>query len=382
MTSHAVENHWDPRCAEVQKDQLAAYDNMRGTCPIAHSEYMNWSVFTHADVKRILRDHETFSSRVSNHLSVPNGMDPPEHEQFRAIIDKYFAASKMDRFEPVARSIAAELVASLPTGQDIEVMEDIAQIFSLRCQSAFMGWPISLERPLLEWVRKNHAATLECDPVKLEAVACDFDHHIRNLLTECRGRPPEDITGQLLNETVEGRPLSEEEIVSIIRNWTVGELSTIASSVGIVLKFLAEHSEVQDHLSGDYSQIDTATDEIQRIHDPLVTSRRVATKTGEISGQKFGAGTRFTIMWPSANRDEAVFDDPDQFRLDRDHDENFVYGAGIHACPGATLARLELRVLLEELFGSGARILSTPDKHRNAIYPAGGYSEIYIRMSR
>jgi cytochrome P450 len=375
-------NDWDPRAAEVQADQAAAYDRMRRRCPVAHSTYMNWSVFRHADVKRMLLDHETFSSNVSSHVSVPNSMDPPEHSVYRAIVDKYYTQAEMACFEPAARQIAITLIEALPRGEDIEIMGDFAQKFALRNQSAFMGWPVELEQPLLDWVHKNHAATLARDAEKLDEVALEFDAHIRALLDERRGGDPVDITARLLTETVHGRPLTDAEIVSIIRNWTVGELSTIAASVGVIIKYLADNPDVQDQLRNDHSLLDAATDEILRIQDTLVTNRRVATRPVELGGKQFAAGTRFTIMWPAANRDEAVFGDPDEFRLDRDPADNLVYGAGVHVCPGAPMSRLELRVLLEELFRRTSWIHPVEEKPAcNAVYPAAGYSEVFVRLA-
>src|SRR5690606_30018134 len=160
-------------------------------------------------------------------LSVPNGMDPPQHGLFRAVVDRYFSTEVMATFEPKARTIARTLVAALARERDIEIMSELGHTFALRCQSAFMGWPEALEQPLLAWVRKNHDATLARDVERLEAVASEFDHHIQALLVERRGSQSQDITARLLEEEVEGRPLSDEEIVSIIRNWTVGELGTI-----------------------------------------------------------------------------------------------------------------------------------------------------------
>ena len=375
---------WDPRSPEVQQDQAAAYDRMRRTCPMAHSEYMNWSLFKHDDVKRVLMDHETFSSRVSSHLSVPNGMDPPEHTVFRAVLNKYYTPAEMDRFEPVSRRIAAILIDNLPLDEGIEIMGGFAQKFALRNQSAFMGWPVELEQPLVDWIHKNHEATLARERQKMNEVAYEFDGYIRELLLErrkARSDAPQDNTARLLFEAVDGRPLTEEEIVSIIRNWTVGELSTIAASVGIILNYLTSHPEVQDLLREDRSLIAAATDEILRIQNPLVTSRRITTTPVEYGGQHLDAGSRLTIMWPAANRDDAVFENPNEFRLHRNSEDNLVYGAGIHVCPGAPMARMELRVLLEELFGRTSRILPVEGKSPlNAIYPAAGYSELFILL--
>jgi len=129
---------------------------------------------------------------------------------------------------------------------------------------------------------------------------------------------PDDITTSLLRERVGDRLLQDEEIVSILRNWTVGELSTIAASVGILVHYLAAHPEVQQQLRERLSSLPSAIDEILRIHAPLISNRRIATKPVEIGGRRLRAGERVTLIWASANRDEAVFGDPDEFRLDRE----------------------------------------------------------------
>ncbi len=105
-----TEPDWDPRSAEALHDQLAVYDQMREHCPVAYSEFMQWSLFRHEDVLRVLNDHQTFSNAVSRHLSVPNGMDPPEHTPYRRIIEPYFAPDRMEAFEPVCREIVVDLV--------------------------------------------------------------------------------------------------------------------------------------------------------------------------------------------------------------------------------------------------------------------------------
>ena len=104
---------WDPTAPEVLRDQRAAYDAMRRRCPVAYSEFLGWSLFRHEDVLRVLLDHETFSNAVSRHLSVPNGMDPPEHTAYRRLIEPFFSAERVAAFEPVCREIAANLTRLL-----------------------------------------------------------------------------------------------------------------------------------------------------------------------------------------------------------------------------------------------------------------------------
>jgi cytochrome P450 len=376
--------YWDPRSPAVLSDQIAAYDAMRARGPIAHSDFLGWSVFRHADVLRILHDHESYSNTVSVHLNVPNGMDPPEHTRFRAIVDRYFTPAIIDAFEPRCRQIARTLVASLPTNEYARMMSGFAEIFALRVQCAFMGWPDALHAPLREWMRRNRQATLVQDREAMDAIALEFDGYISALLDVRRkagDQAPEDLTTALLHERIEGRPLSDEEIVSIVRNWTVGELGTIAASVGILAHFLACHDAVQDQLRADHTLLPAAIDEILRIHAPLISNRRVATRATEVGGCPLAAGERLTLLWASANRDEAVFGDPDEFRLDRDPQLNLLYGAGIHVCPGAPLARLELRVLMEELLAGTTRLEPMPGHDVvRAVYPGSGFARLPLRV--
>jgi len=371
---------WDPRSEVVLDDQIAAYDEMRQRCPVAHSEYLNWSLFRHGDVKRALDDHETFSNAVSSHLSVPNGMDPPEHTEYRRIVDRYFTPERMISFEPACRQIAIELVERLPGGGEAEMMEEFARVFALQMQSAFLAWPRDLHEPLRQWIDKNQGSTLARDGIAMAAVALEFDVYIKELLAERREAgtaAPDDITTSLLREQVGDRLLQDEEIVSILRNWTVGELSTIAASVGILAHYLAAHPEVQQQLREQPSSLPTAIDEILRIHGPLISNRRITTKPVEIGGRRLKAGERVTLIWASANRDEAAFGDPDEFRLDREPSENLLYGAGVHVCPGAPLARLELRVVMEELLERTDHIDLVPGKEPvTATYPASGFSSL------
>ena len=177
------ENDWDSRAPEVQRDQLAAYDEMRARCPVAHDDYLGYTLFRHEDVSFALAHPELFSSRVSTrHIAVPSGMDAPEHTAFRVINDKYYRPERMAGFAPTFRAIIRDLIAELPRGQTVNVMDGFAQRYAMRIQNAFMGWPESLETPLTAWIEKNRRATLRGDRAEIAAVALEFDHYIRALL--------------------------------------------------------------------------------------------------------------------------------------------------------------------------------------------------------
>lgn len=132
---------WNPRSETVLRDQLAAYDRMRERCPVAYSDFLGWALFRHEDLLRVLNEPGTFSNAVSSHVSVPKGMDPPEHTEYRGLIEPYFRLERMEAFDPQCREIAANLVQSLPGRDEVELISEFAQPFALRVQCAFLGWP-------------------------------------------------------------------------------------------------------------------------------------------------------------------------------------------------------------------------------------------------
>lgn len=385
MTQHVDETHydWNSRSPEVQEDQIAAYDSMRARCPVAHDEFMGYTLFKNEDVRYALEHPELFSNRVSTrHIAVPNGMDAPEHTAFRAINDKYFTPERMQAFEPQIREVVHQLVRDIPRGETVDIMGEFATRYAMRVQNAFMGWPESLEEALIAWMNKNRSATLKRDRAEIASVAVEFDGYIRALLDERRANPAlQDVTAELLHDRVElpgqkPRVMTDEEIVSLIRNWTVGELSTVSAIVGVIVNFLGEHQGEADRLRQHPEYIGHAVEEILRLQDPLVANRRITTADVEVGGRTIPAGCPVTINWTSANRDEGAFEDALDYRPDRDQSMNLTYGAGIHVCPGAPLARLELRVLVEELLAATESI--TVESTVNAQFPVAGYSSVKV----
>lgn len=374
---------WDPTSPAVQRDQRAAFDAMRRRCPVAYSTLLGWSLFRHEDVLRVLLDPKTFSNAVSQHLSVPNSMDPPEHTPYRRIIERYFSSGQMTCFEPLCRRIAARLVKKFLQREETEFITAIALPFAVQAQCAFLGWPPALHDLLVRWTRRNHEATRAQDRKAMSEIAREFEGVIDDLLEtrlEAGAGPEADLTAALMHEKVWQRPLSNEEVASILRNWTVGEIGSISASVGILAQFLAAHPKIQTQLRAQPGLIPTAIEEILRIHGPLVANRRITKRAVEIGGRNIAAGERITLIWISANRDERVFPEPDTFRLDRDLSQSLLWGAGVHVCPGAPLARLELRVFLEELLLGTRRIALVPGTEtRLATYPASGFAAVQLR---
>lgn len=374
---------WNPRSDEVLEDQIKAYDAMRHRCPVAWSDYQQWTLFRHEDVMTVLKDHDTFLNNVSQHLSVPNGMDLPEHTPYRNIIEPYFAPEPVAQFSPKCREIAVRLIATLPRDETVDVVHSFSRRYALYIQCAFMGWPENLHEPLAEWVQKNHRATLARDRDAMARVAEEFDGYIRDMLAIRRNGEspvPDDVTTSLMKETINGRPMTDEELVSLMRNWTVGELSTISASVSILLHYLAKKPDLFQQLKAQPEELPEAIDEILRIDAPLISNRRVTSREVTLGERTIPAGKKITILWASANRDEETFGNPDSYCPHANADKNLLYGAGLHVCPGARLARMELQVLMEELLARINQITPTPGRPATrAAFPTGGF--LYLPLT-
>jgi cytochrome P450 len=379
---HVRDADWNPRADSVLADQDAAYDAMRERCPVAYSEFLGWSVFRHADVARVLADHETFANGASAHRSVPNGLDPPEHGAYRQAIEPFFTPERMRAHAPVCRNAAVALLEPLSRSAAFDCMAAFAVPFALRCQCSFLGWPEPLTEPLSVWTRKNHAAILAGDRAALAALAHEFESLVEEMCAPRRTTEgPLDVTRELMQTCVNGSALTKDELTSILRNWTVGEVGSLAASIGIIVHGLASDRELQTRLREAPDLVPRAIDELLRACGPLVSNRRVARRDVEIGGRSIAAGERLSVMWTSANRDERAFERASEIRLERDGSASLLYGAGIHACPGAPLARLELEIATEELLARFASLeLANEPAPRRAVYPANGWQVLPVRV--
>lgn len=372
---------WQPRAEQVLQNQRKAYDQMLRQCPVAKTGDNHWTLFRHADVLQTLHDHQSFSNQVSQHISVPNGMDPPEHSAYRSLIEPYFTAERIAWFAPVCRQIAREVIAENLQADAVDVMKKFARPFAARLQCAFMGWPQELSNDLLNWLDRNQAATLAQDRQLLAELATEFNQLTQTQIQLRREQPTADITTELINAQINGRPLNHDEITSILRNWTAGEVGTIAAAIGIICHYLACHPTLQQQLRKTPDKLWYANDEILRMHNPLLENRRRTTCPVQIGDTQIPEGANLTLNWVAANRDPAVFEQADKFSWERNPEHNLLYGAGIHVCPGAALSRMELVTAIEELLNCSHNLQLVPNHCPvYARYPATGYAKLCTRL--
>lgn len=372
-------NDWDPLDTSVLKDQRRAYDEMRERCPVAHSEFMGWSLFRHEDIATVLANPEIYSN-ASRFLAIPNGMDPPLHGQYRETLTANFDQEQMVKLEPRVREIAVNLLVPLLSSRKVEFINDFVTPFTLKALCAFLGWPEQQWEWLSGWIHDSQQVAFSKDQAAGKTLAALFSEHVKANLDLHRASPDDmaDATNTLLKTTIDGEQLSDDQIVSILRNWAAGH-GTVAAGLGVLLLHLAQEIELQDQLRNDPSLIPAAIEEILRLDGPLVANRRTTTQEVEIQGQTIPKGENLTLMWIAANRDPRIFDDPNTIKIERRMNASLVWGQGIHLCLGAPLARLEIRVALEELLSRTKYFKIAGDPLR-AVYPSNGLTTLLLRL--
>ena len=375
-------NHIPDDVSTSSRDLRAYTDKLRPKHPIIRNVAGEWVLLRHADVAAAALDHERFSNAVSRYLQVPNGLDGEEHARYREIIERHLSYDALKPFVPVFEHVATQLMATLPKNTVLDAVNDIGAVFAVRAQCEWLGWPAELEPRLLAWMEQNLVATRSRDSVLMADVAEQFDEIIRSVILPRRAagnNAPDDVTTRLCRELVDGRLLTEIELVSILRNWTGGDLRSIALCVGVLVAYIAQQPTLTERLrTASNDEVEAIIDEILRLDDPFVSNRRITTCPVHIGGQDIPSGARVELNWTSANRDESVFGN-NQFNPEKNAAENLVYGIGKHVCPGRLLATWELRIALQALLASVQSIKLAPNQQsERETAPMGGYHRVPV----
>ncbi len=378
-------DHMPDDLSAAGRDLRAYTDELRPDHPVVRNVAGEWVLLRHADVVAAALDHERFCSGVSRYLQVPNGLDGAVHSRYRKVIERHLSQVALAPFVPVFERVAAQLVAELPRQAVVDAVADIGAVFAVRAQCAWLGWPAELEPRLLQWLDENHAATRSGDHAWTADVAEQFDTIIRSVILPRRaaaGNGADDVTARLCREQVAGQPLTEEELVSILRNWTGGDLGSIALCVGVLVAYVARQPALAEQLrTASDSEVEAVIDEVLRLDDPFVSNRRITTCPVHIGGRDIPGGARVKLNWTSANRDEAVFDN-NRFDPEGNAAANVVYGTGKHVCPGRLLATWQLRIALQALLTSVRSIELVPDQApEREVAPVGGYHRVPVVLA-
>lgn len=335
----------------------------------------------HDLAREVAETPEKFSSAVSRFMQLPNGLDGEEHAKVRTMIERYLDAPAVEDLEPAFREIARAIIADAIKEGTVDAVGDVGAQFAVRAMTAWLGWPAEVNEELVAWVADNNAATRSGQLERTAAVAERFDDIIRSIVAPLQENPDDSVTSRLVQDDSLGRPLEFEEVVSILRNWTAGDLSSMAYCIGVIVEALIQHPELKERLGQGVSRVEftAIADEILRADSPFVSNRRVTTCPVSLDGVELPEGQKVRIHWTAANRDPETFDDIDGFDPEANAPQNLVWGAGPHACPGKDLSVIELQAFTEEL--CAAVELSRAGDGEREIHPVGGWASLPVRLT-
>jgi len=346
----STEFHADPfeRMAWMREHAPIYWDDVTGL----------WAITRHADVQRIEADHDTFCSAKGSRpeSSVPSmiNADPPDHTRRRRLVSSGFTPKRVAAHEAFLRSTVTELIDDVIADGGCDFVNDIAKSVPLRMIATLMGLPLADEDKLLHW--SDLFATGGVDEEFRDQVVAAVMEWVEYIVTEMgtRGDPDaEDLISLLMYPDAEIRdePMSTEDLIYETMLILVGGDETTRHVMSGGLEALLLHPEQMAALQADRSLLPGAIEEMLRWVTPVRNMNRTATVDVEVGGQKILAGDRTLLLYLSANRDEAEFGPTaHEFDIFRSPNKHQAFGAnGRHFCLGASLARLELQVLFEEV---------------------------------
>ncbi|MGD1056473.1 MAG: cytochrome P450 [Solirubrobacteraceae bacterium] len=370
----------DIEAVELTEDELwvdgppyETFKEMRGKCPIHWTESFElfpeeagfWSVTTADDVHTVSRDWQTYSSELGGVLVAAAGfpielaramfigMDPPKHDRLKALFQAGFTPRRIAAHEDAIRAIAINVLDRLDGRESCDLVSDVAQPIVSRVIGSFMG--IDEEDDAI-WARLMNSTLGAADPDlnpdgfegAIEKDLPEIFERCRQLIAARQENPTEDLTSVLVHSEVDGEKLEEHEIVmGFFLLMAAGNDSTKATYCS-GMRALLQDSEQMQLLIDDPSLIPDAVEESLRMFPAFAHFRRTATCDTELHGQKIKEGEKVVMWYVSSNRDETRFDDPDRFDLRRKAEHQAFGAGGRHFCLGTALARLELKVMIEE----------------------------------
>lgn len=367
---------------EYIRDPYPIWDELRGKCPIAHSERWSgsWLPTRFEDVFDIAQDPARFSSRSITVTAVPPAaagdygvvampisVDAPAHTWSRRLLLPAFNLRSVEKWEAVTRDLCRSLIDGFADKGRADAAAGYAQQIPVRVIAGMLGVSTDMSDTFTDWVRGVLEIGLQNPEIRIksrQAIIAFF----RECIAERRVTPGDDLISELLAAEVDGRPVAEDDIVGICVLLLIAGIDTTWSAIGSSLWHLATHDEDRKRLAADPSLMGTAVEELLRAYAP-VTMARIVNEDTEVAGCPMRAGDRVLMNFPGANRDPEKFPDADKVLIDRAKNPHIAFGVGIHRCVGSNLARMEVRVALEEWM---ARIPEFRAEDPDAVTWAGG----------
>lgn len=343
-----------------------------------------WAVLGHQQLLDVERRSDVFCSSggyrsLPAELAVERDMialDDPEHAEQRALVSRRFTPKAVRELEPVLRAVIDELVCAIVERGQMEVVDDLAAPLPARLTAHIIGFGDELAPSLRTW--SERLMRIDRLPSDGEVMAAfmgaimEFGQALGPLIDERRADPRDDLISVWAAAELGGCPMATDVIVQETGLFISGGSETTRTVISRGLVELADHPDQWEAMAADPSLVPGAVEELIRWVTPLNNFFRTATETATIGDVDVAAGDRVILLYPSANRDELVFAEPYRFDIGRHPNPHVAFGFGTHFCLGASLARLELRLLLEALTQRITRleVLEPPDIEPNIFVSA------------
>ncbi len=350
----------------IDDDPYPIFKRLRDEAPLWHNEkYDFWVLSRFQDVMKASRDTDTFSSNYgtvlelmdddpANHASIINE-DPPYHDQLRAVVAPFFTPANIASLEDEIRDIVVGYLEPLEGRDEFDFVQDFARWVPMDVISALLGIPQEDRKMVNTWGNQiNHRdeGQIEPGPVQIEAFRRS-DEYFEKMLMQRREHPRDDLasaiaTGSCVDEQGE-RPLTADEAGAMINIIAIAGNETAARLLASAAWLLGKHPDQRQKLRDDARLIPRAVEELLRIDPPSPIQFRRVLADVEMHGTLIPKGSNIGLLTASANRDDRQYEDPDRFDIERKPKRHVGFGYGIHSCLGAWVARLEVRVALEEV---------------------------------
>lgn len=347
-----------------------------------------WAVTRHADVLDVERRSDVFCSGrgYRSHWEPDEdnmiAQDDPGHLEQRRLVNRRFTPRAVGAMTPYLVDLVDDLLAPAMAGGRMEVVAELAAPLPARLTARLLGlsedhWP-AIKTWSERLMRYDQVETDAGAAVDFMAAIVEYAPVLQATVDARRHAPAEDLVSDWVQGQVGGCPMSEAMLINETGLVISGGAETTRTVISRGLAVFAEHPEQWEAMAADPSLVPGAVEELIRWVTPLNNFFRTATRDDHIGDQPVAEGDRVIILYPSANRDPAVFTDPDTFDIRRDPNPHVAFGRGTHFCLGANLARLELQVLFERLSAriTDLRVTSPPDIERNIFVSAVRHLEL------
>ena len=365
------------------------YRYLRQQAPVVEQQGA-WQVARYADVRQVLRNHETFSSAVAPLApgAVPSMLfsDPPIHNRLRKLVSYAFKPSHIEAQHDLVKARCDELMASMRQHEEVDLVDALAAPLPVTVIAQMLGVEDGNMRDFKRWSDKifsNIGEILFAQPDEtVQQATNEMNAYFLGRIEKLRPAPGNNLLGRLISTETEQGHLADEELLSFCRLLLIAGNETTTGLITACVRVFDEMPETFEALKANHDLIPRFVEETLRFYSPFSATVRRTTRETELAGVAIPERALVVPLIASANREESVFDHADEFVIDRDPNPHLAFGYGIHNCLGAHLARLEGRIAVTSMVNALGGIAISETADRTQFNRLGGPATLPVRISR